>query len=72
MNALSPTVGQRALAQDIADGTARAGAGISTVPASVYTCPERFAEEQTHIFAHRPHVIAPYAQVVAAIQMQAR
>jgi glycine betaine catabolism A len=61
MNDLSPTFGQRALAQDIAAGTARAGAGVTTVPARVYTCRMRFAEEQAHIFALHPHVIAPSA-----------
>jgi glycine betaine catabolism A len=61
MNDLSPTIGQRALAQDIADGAVRAGAGITSVPASVYTCPKRFAEEQARIFAYHPHVIAPSA-----------
>lgn len=61
MNALTPTTGQLALASAIARGEARAGSGITHVPASVYTDPSRFAAEQAHLFGQRPMVIAPSA-----------
>jgi len=56
-----PTEGQLALARRIASGTPSLGDGIETVPASVYTDPARFADEQALIFAKRPMVIAPSA-----------
>src|ERR1700754_30144 len=61
MNALTPTSGQLALAQAIADGGPRADAGISHVDAAAYTDPARFAAEQARIFARAPQVIAPSA-----------
>lgn len=61
MNALTPTAGQLALADAIARGDAKAGAGISHVPASAYTDPARFEAEQAHIFRRLPQVIAPSA-----------
>jgi nitrite reductase/ring-hydroxylating ferredoxin subunit len=56
-----PTEGQLALAGRIARGESSHGEGIATVPASVYTDPERFAAEQARIFSARPQVIAPTA-----------
>ena len=57
MNAL--TLGQRALAQDIADGAVRAPGRITHVAASAYTCPDRYAAERTALFDALPQVIAP-------------
>jgi len=57
MNA--PTEGQLALAGVLARGGSRDGGEIAHVAASVYTSPERFADEQAYIFAHVPLVIAP-------------
>lgn len=61
MNALTPTPGQLALADAIAHGCPRSGEGITSVPASAYTDPVRFAAEQEHLFRHLPQVIAPSA-----------
>lgn len=61
MNAQTPTDGQLALASAIARGEARAGIGITHVPASAYTDPGRFAVEQARLFDRRPMVIAPSA-----------
>jgi len=61
MNALTPTSGQLALAQAIADGGPSSHAGISHVDAAAYTDPARFAAEQARIFARAPQVIAPSA-----------
>lgn len=59
LNAL--TLGQRALAQDIADGAARAPGRITHVDASAYTCPDRYAAERAALFDTLPQVIAPSA-----------
>jgi Rieske 2Fe-2S family protein len=56
-----PTAGQLALAHAVAAGENSYGDAITTVPARVYTDPERFAEEQERIFARVPQVIAPSA-----------
>jgi nitrite reductase/ring-hydroxylating ferredoxin subunit len=56
-----PTEGQLALAGLIARGEASHGAGIASVPASVYTDPARFEAEQARIFRAGPQVIAPSA-----------
>jgi nitrite reductase/ring-hydroxylating ferredoxin subunit len=56
-----PTPGQLALARLIASGTPSLGAGITSVPAWVYTAPERFEAEQARLFRRRPMVIAPSA-----------
>ncbi|MBY8820938.1 aromatic ring-hydroxylating oxygenase subunit alpha [Sphingomonas colocasiae] len=61
MNALTPTPGQLALADAIAHGCPRSGEGITSVPASAYTDPIRFAAEQEHLFRKLPQVIAPSA-----------
>ncbi len=63
MNMLSPTLGQQALAQQIADGTVRAAADITTVPASAYTDPAHFAREKAKLFDALPQVIAPSALI---------
>jgi phenylpropionate dioxygenase-like ring-hydroxylating dioxygenase large terminal subunit len=59
MNA--PTEGQLALAGALARGGSKGEGEIAHVAASVYTSPERFADEQAYIFAHVPLVIAPSA-----------
>jgi Rieske 2Fe-2S family protein len=56
-----PTQGQLALARLIASGTPSLGAGIETVPASVYTDAARFEAEQARIFRGGTQVIAPSA-----------
>ena len=56
-----PTEGQLALAREIAGGVERTGASVLSVPASVYTDPERFEREQTRLFRRLPTVIAPSA-----------
>jgi glycine betaine catabolism A len=61
MNAMSPTLGQMALAQQIADGCARQAQAISYVPASRYTDPAWFAREKSGMFETLPQVIAPSA-----------
>jgi Rieske 2Fe-2S family protein len=58
---LRPTDGQLALARMIAGGTESLGAGIRTVPASVYTDEARFGIEQERLFRRLPQVIAPSA-----------
>ncbi len=65
MNAL--TLGQRALAQDIADGAARAPGRVTHVAASAYTSPDRFAAERVALFDALPQVIAPSALLAAGI-----
>ena len=59
MNAL--TLGQRALAQEIADGVQRAPGRITHVDASAYTCADRFAVERAALFDALPQVISPSA-----------
>lgn len=61
MNALSPTPGQLALAQNLASGGDRTAGTISHVPAAAYTAPQRHREEQARIFARLPLVVAPSA-----------
>lgn len=56
---LSPTPGQLALAEAIRDGRAKTSAGIRTVPARHYTCPEHFAAEKAALFDRLPQVLAP-------------
>jgi Rieske 2Fe-2S family protein len=56
-----PTPGQRALAEALARGEAALGEGIQTLPASVYTDPDRFEAEQRAIFDKLPHLLAPSA-----------
>ncbi|MES2443732.1 MAG: SRPBCC family protein [Pseudomonadota bacterium] len=61
MNALTPTDGQLALAAALAAGGSRSNGGITHIDASAYTSPDRYAAEQSRIFARRPLVIAPSA-----------
>ena len=61
MNNLSPTSGQRALAQIILNNDAKHGASITHIDASTYTCPARHAAEQRALFRTLPQVIAPSA-----------
>ena len=61
MNMITPTKGQMALAQQIADGAERPTRGITRVPASHYVDPAWFAREKTALFDAMPQVIAPSA-----------
>jgi nitrite reductase/ring-hydroxylating ferredoxin subunit len=56
-----PTEGQLNLARIIAGGEASHGDGVTSVPASVYVDPERFAAEKARLFDRLPMVIAPSA-----------
>jgi nitrite reductase/ring-hydroxylating ferredoxin subunit len=58
---LHPTEGQLALARAVAEGRSSDGAGISSVPALVYTDPARFEAERLRLFEALPQVIAPSA-----------
>ena len=61
MNMLSPTDGQMALAQKIADGATRRGDTVTYVPASHYTDPDHYTREHSALFKSLPQVIAPSA-----------
>jgi phenylpropionate dioxygenase-like ring-hydroxylating dioxygenase large terminal subunit len=61
MNALTPTPGQLALADSLADGSIKRGETITTVSASAYTDPARHDREWAALFAAMPNVIAPSA-----------
>ena len=63
MNMMTPTAGQMALAQQIADGQARRADAISHVPVSVYVDPAHFEAEQARLFKRLPQVIAPSALI---------
>ncbi len=56
-----PTPGQLNLARILAAGEATHGREVTTVPASVYTDPARFAAEKTRLFDRLPMPIAPSA-----------
>ncbi len=58
---LTPTPGQLALARAIAAGENAMGDAVTTVAASVYTDPARFAAEKARLFDRLPQVIAPSA-----------
>jgi phenylpropionate dioxygenase-like ring-hydroxylating dioxygenase large terminal subunit len=58
---LRPTEGQLALAQVVAGGESTHGSGVTSVEASAYTDPARFALEQDRLFARLPQVLAPSA-----------
>lgn len=58
----SPTAGQLELAQAITAVQERpAMATTSTIPARVYTCPDRFIREQDRLFRAMPVVLGPSA-----------
>ena len=58
----SPTAGQLALAEAITAVQKRpALATTSTIPASAYTCPDRFGREQDRLFRALPVVLGPSA-----------
>lgn len=57
----TPTSGQLALAHAIAAGENAHGDAITTIPASVYTDPARFAAEKARLFDRLPQVITPSA-----------
>lgn len=56
-----PTEGMLALARAIAEGQSRAEAGVSEVPASVYTDPGYFAREKAAIYERMPQILCPSA-----------
>ncbi len=56
-----PTPGQLNLARTIAAGACSTGAGVTSVPASTYIDPARFAAEKARLFDRLPQVIAPSA-----------
>jgi glycine betaine catabolism A len=56
---MMPTTGQMALAQQIADGTARQSEGVTQIPASRYIDPAWFDREKASLFRSLPQVIAP-------------
>jgi phenylpropionate dioxygenase-like ring-hydroxylating dioxygenase large terminal subunit len=56
-----PTQGQLNLARILALGEPTQGDRVTTVPASVYTDPARFAAEKAKLFDRLPTVIAPSA-----------
>lgn len=58
---MEPTPGQLALAQAIMHGQARFDAGITHIPASVYTDPGHWLREKAALFDRLPQVIAPSA-----------
>ncbi|MEO8617811.1 MAG: aromatic ring-hydroxylating dioxygenase subunit alpha [Sphingomicrobium sp.] len=58
---LQPTAGQLALADALIRGEQSLGTTITTVPASVYIDPDRFAAEQANIFGKLPLLLAPSA-----------
>lgn len=58
---LRPTPGQLSLAEAIMRENVRTGAGITHVPASVYTCPDHWQREKAALFDRMPQVIAPSA-----------
>ncbi|MGX7925302.1 aromatic ring-hydroxylating oxygenase subunit alpha [Tsuneonella sp. HG094] len=58
-----PTDGQLALAEALVRGEVRTSAGITTVPASVYTDPAHFAREKAALFDRLPQVLMPSALV---------
>jgi nitrite reductase/ring-hydroxylating ferredoxin subunit len=60
----TPTAAQIALAAQCRDGTATpVEREVSTVPASVYLCPERFAAERDALFGRLPVVLGPSAML---------
>ncbi len=58
-----PTPGQLALAERLAAGGEMLGEGMTSLPASLYTDPERFAAERAQLFARLPLVLGPSAML---------
>ena len=57
-----PTPGQLALAEAMpAAALAKPSAVMSTIPASAYTCPDRFAREWDRLFRAHPVILGPSA-----------
>ena len=56
-----PTSGQLALADALLRGEASLGSKVETLPASVYTDPDRYAAEQRALFHKLPLLLAPSA-----------
>lgn len=56
-----PTSGQLALAEALTRGEASLGTVVQTLPASVYTDPERFEAEKAALFQKLPLLLAPSA-----------
>jgi glycine betaine catabolism A len=59
----TPTLGQMALAQQIADGCMRTSDAVTHVPAERYTNADWFAREKAALFGALPQVIAPSALI---------
>ncbi|MDE2436264.1 MAG: aromatic ring-hydroxylating dioxygenase subunit alpha [Sphingomonadales bacterium] len=59
----TPTAGQLALAQLIADGCSRTNMGVTTVPASVYVDPAHWVREKAALFDRLPQVLCPSALI---------
>ena len=60
---LSPTPGQRALANALARGEAAMGDAIVRLPTSLYTDPARYEREQRALFDAMPLLLAPSAML---------
>jgi phenylpropionate dioxygenase-like ring-hydroxylating dioxygenase large terminal subunit len=60
-----PTEGQLALAAQLLGAAPAEMGGVTTVPASAYTDPARYAREQERLFTRLPQVIAPSALLPA-------
>ncbi|MEL7197389.1 MAG: aromatic ring-hydroxylating dioxygenase subunit alpha [Pseudomonadota bacterium] len=58
---LRATPGQLALAEAIRSGESRVANKITSVPASLYTCPDHFAREKAALFDRMPQVLCPSA-----------
>ena len=58
-----PTPGQLALADALLRGEASLGTKVETLPASVYTDPERFEAEKAKLFNKLPLLLAPSAML---------
>ena len=56
-----PTPGQLALADALVRGEASLGTEVQTLPASIYTDPDRFAAEKAALFQKLPLLLAPSA-----------
>ena len=61
-----PTEGQMALARRCRDEGPATSFSRATVPARVYTCPDRFAAEQARLFRAQPVVLGPSAMLPEA------